>query len=117
MSFLNRILSCSSGCAKVDAINLEELEGRKAVYLDVRTSGEYATGHIEKSHNIPLQELGQYIEDIRDFNAPVIAYCRSGKRSEVACTMLKAQGIECYNGGGFIDLRNMLSEYKTSILN
>jgi rhodanese-related sulfurtransferase len=116
MSFFNRILACGSGCAKIDTLNISDLEKRQVVYLDVRTTAEYQSGHIRPSKNIPLQELGQHMAKLKALNVPIIAYCRSGKRSEVACTMLKAQQIECYNGGGYIDLQSKITEHKAATL-
>lgn len=115
MNFINRIIGCS-GCAKIDNLDLNDLENRHVIYLDVRTKVEYQSGHVSPSKNIPLQELGQHVAQLKALNAPIIAYCRSGKRSEVACTMLKAQHIECYNGGGYLELQSMITEQKATSL-
>ena len=49
-----------------------------AVILDVRTRQEYAQGHIPGSKNIPLQELEQVQNVLRDKSIPIYTYCYSG---------------------------------------
>lgn len=73
------------------------LEG--AAIVDVRTPGEFATGHIKGSKNIPLDKISFYCGELKKSGKPVIACCRSGARSGAAVRILKANGIEAYNGG------------------
>ena len=75
-----------------------------AIIIDVRTKGEYVSGHIEGSKNIPLDELEDRIEEIINMNKPVIACCASGMRSGSATAMLKNAGVESLNGGGWKNL-------------
>jgi phage shock protein E len=49
--------------------------------------------------NIPLNELKLKSDLIRKWNKPVITVCRSGNRSGIAKGILKATGIDAYNGG------------------
>ena len=53
--------------------------------LDVRTSREYAMGHLENSALIPVQELQRRINefDLHKNNA-ILIYCATGNRSTVA---------------------------------
>lgn len=56
---------------------------------------------------IPLDQLPQRIEEIRDLPKPVIVFCMSGNRSGMAMNLLKQQGInEVVNGGGISDMLN-----------
>ena len=64
----------------------------KAVLVDVRTTGEYASGHIPGSHNVPLDNLGRIDDDDPDENTPVFVYCLSGGRSGRAVSMIKQMG-------------------------
>lgn len=81
---------------------------KNAIILDVRTYEEFASGHIKGSKNIPLQILGSKINEIKKLNKPVIACCRSGMRSAQATSILKQNGIDCINGGGWQSLQSKL---------
>lgn len=81
---------------------------RGAVIIDVRTTGEYASGHIKGSKNIPLDKIQSKVQEIKKLNKPVIACCRSGARSGQATSFLKQNGIECINGGGWDSLERQL---------
>lgn len=90
------------------ASDVSEFVAKGAIILDVRTAGEFAEGHIEGSKNIALQVLNGKISDIKKWNKPIIACCRSGMRSAQATSILKQNGIECINGGGWTSLQNKL---------
>jgi rhodanese-related sulfurtransferase len=79
--------------------DFKELVKRGALIIDVRTPGEYATGHVKGSKNIPLDQLDKHIDALKKDGKPVIACCRSGARSGAAVSRMKAAGIEAYNGG------------------
>jgi phage shock protein E len=83
---------------------LEQAFQKGAVIVDVRTKPEYQQGHLEGSKNIPLNEIKLKLETIRKWNKPVITVCRSGSRSAMAKNVLKAAGIEVYNGGAWTSL-------------
>lgn len=48
--------------------------------IDVRTPGEFATGHIPGSYNIPLPQLATHRAEIRSACGPVVLVRRSGSR-------------------------------------
>ena len=87
---------------------IEEFKNKGAIILDVRTPEEFKEGHIFGSKNIALQVLNNNIETIKKWNKPVIACCRSGMRSAQATSILKQNGIECVNGGGWSSLQSKL---------
>ena len=87
---------------------IKEFMEKGAVILDVRTKEEYNEGHIKGSKNIALQSLNTKIDEIKKWNKPVIACCRSGMRSAQATSLLKQNGIECINGGGWTSLQGKL---------
>ncbi len=69
--------------------------------LDTRTAEEYAGGHIEGFHNIPVDELRERLGEIES-GKPVYVICQSGLRSYIACRILAGYGYEAYNfAGGF----------------
>ncbi|MEM7038390.1 MAG: rhodanese-like domain-containing protein [Bacteroidota bacterium] len=76
-----------------------------ATIVDVRSPAEFSGGHIEGALNIPLGEVPENMADLKKLGTPVIVCCASGMRSGRAKRMLKAEGIEVYNGGGWTSLR------------
>lgn len=80
-----------------------------ALIVDVRTPAEFRAGHLEGSKNIPLDSLGERINDLKKMNKPIITVCRSGARSSVAKGLLKNAGLEVYNGGAWISLKNKVA--------
>ncbi|MFE5917652.1 rhodanese-like domain-containing protein [Streptomyces sp. NPDC056468] len=64
--------------------------------IDVRTPGEYATGHLPGAHNIPLDRLDEATDALRNAarRTPLLIVCASGTRSAKGCAQLAAQGIE-----------------------
>lgn len=81
---------------------------KEAVIIDVRTYEEFASGHIKNSKNIPLQIIASKVNEIKKLNKPVIACCRSGMRSAQATSILKQNGIDCINGGGWQSLESKI---------
>jgi cysteine synthase/rhodanese-related sulfurtransferase len=65
-----------------------------AVLLDVRTPAEYASGHIAKAVNIPLQafQAGPVRGLPADPSKPIVTICATGRRSVAALPLLKALG-------------------------
>ena len=79
-----------------------------AQIIDVRSTGEFASGHIKGSINIPLQVLGNNLSKIKK-DKPVITCCASGMRSASAKNMLLSKGYtSVYNGGGWTSLNRKL---------
>lgn len=75
-----------------------------ASIIDVRTTSEFARGHIRRSTNIPLDVLATQLGKIPK-DKPVITCCASGMRSAAARGMLLKQGYSpVYNGGNWRDL-------------
>lgn len=70
-----------------------------AVIVDVRSPGEYKSGHIKGSLNIPVDQIRGKTAELKKKGKPVITCCRSGSRSGMAKSILDAAGVECYNGG------------------
>lgn len=89
---------------KGGGMTVEEALQKDAKVIDVRTKGEYQSGHGKGSVNIPLQELGSHIDKIKAWNKPVITVCASGMRSRSAKSQLKRHEIEAVNGGPWQNL-------------
>jgi rhodanese-related sulfurtransferase len=88
--------------------DLQEVISNGAVILDVRSKGEYQSGHLKNSINIPVDTLEQNIKKIKK-DKPVITCCASGARSASALRILKANGFEeVYNGGAWTSLKKYM---------
>ena len=85
--------------------NYSELIKNGAIILDVRSKGEYSSGCIKDSINIPVDQLRNNLGKLKDKNLPIITCCASGMRSASAKSILKSEGyMEVYNGGGWMSL-------------
>ena len=74
--------------------------------IDVRTSDEYKTGHIEKAINIDYFGGEAFEKDLNqlDKNKSYVIYCRTGHRSGLAMKIMEKLGFtEVYNIGGLMD--------------
>lgn len=59
------------------------------ILLDVRTQDEYDSGHIKDSILIPVDKLKKEAENnLKDKDATIFVYCRSGNRSTTAAKIL-----------------------------
>ncbi|MBS1729161.1 MAG: rhodanese-like domain-containing protein [Bacteroidetes bacterium] len=80
-----------------------------AIILDVRSRGEYETGHIRDSINIPVDQLSKHISKLGDKNKCIICCCASGMRSGSAKRILDSHGFKSVlNGGGWRSLQNKI---------
>lgn len=67
--------------------------------VDVRTMKEYEEGHIAGAQNVDVLEDGfvEKCEGVLDRKRPVAVYCRSGKRSAKAASLLSGKGYRVTN--------------------
>ena len=91
------------------SVNYAELIKEGAIILDVRSKGEYGSGHIRGSMNIAVEQLGNNLNKLKDKNKPIITCCASGMRSASAKSILRSKGYtQVYNGGSWTSLRNKI---------
>lgn len=76
--------------------------------IDVRTHAEFAGGHVAGSINIPLQEIGNRIEEVKSMPQPILFCCASGMRSGQATQYFKSIGVDCENGGGWMEVNGRI---------
>lgn len=81
-----------------------------ASIIDVRSPEEFAGGHVANSINIPLQEIPDRIEELKSMTAPLILCCASGNRSGQAQRFLAQAGLDCINGGSWLDVNNLMAK-------
>ena len=82
---------------------LDTLPG--CVLLDVREEEEYITGHAMNALLLPVDELTEETaaQAIPDRDTPVLVYCRSGYRSDLAARKLDRLGyVRVYDIGSLI---------------
>ena len=70
-----------------------------AQLVDVRTPAEYETSRLEGALHIPLDELQAAAGNL-DRARPVVFYCRSGERSQMAVEAFRASGWDAYAMSG-----------------
>ncbi len=78
---------------------LPELKRNDAIFVDVRSAGEFANGNAPGTINIPLNELGNRLSEIPK-SSPIVLCCASGTRSGMAKLLLRRQGyLKVHNIG------------------
>lgn len=91
--------------------NLSELVKNGAIILDVRSAGEFASGHIKGAINISVDSLKNNLAQLKDKNQTIITCCASGMRSSAAKSILSANGYSnVFNGGGWSSLNSKISK-------
>ncbi|MFG2750871.1 rhodanese-like domain-containing protein [Streptomyces xanthophaeus] len=63
--------------------------------IDVRTPGEYASGHLPGAVNVPLDRIAQSLPELRRSaeDRTLLLVCASGARSQSAARTLASQGV------------------------
>lgn len=85
---------------------LPQLKKNGALFVDVRSAMEFASGNAPGTINIPLPELGRRLTEIPK-SAPVVLCCASGTRSGMAKMVLLKNGYkDVYNVGTWGKLMN-----------
>lgn len=73
-----------------------------AFLVDVRTSGEFASGSVSGAVNIPLDQIESRLNEFKD-KKTIIVFCRSGNRSGQAKSILERSGFTNVLNGGTWD--------------
>jgi phage shock protein E len=97
------ILICTTATISLANDAIEEVA---PYWIDVRTPAEYETGHLPGSRNINFDRIGAGIVKVtEDKGAPIVLYCRSGRRSGLAKQSLEQLGYtNVINAGGINDV-------------
>jgi phage shock protein E len=74
-----------------------------ALVIDVRSPGEFNSGHLPNAINLPLGELETTLpRRVKDKNQVLLLHCHSGMRSGMAKKKLKALGYaNAFNLGSY----------------
>ena len=87
-------------------MNLQDvIKDPTTVVVDVRTPAEFAGGNVVGSLNIPLNELPQRMDELKQQSNQIVLCCASGMRSANAEAFLRQQGLSnVHNGGAWVDV-------------
>lgn len=108
-------LNAAAESSAKEAYNL--MLEKKAVIVDVREKDEIESGMIAKADWFPLSKIESdknWKEDFKKLAAgkKIFVYCRSGRRSGKVKDILKAEGMESENLGGYETLKSELPVQK-----
>ena len=85
-------LGCSEH-ARVSSAKAHQLVQSGARLVDVRASFEFAAGHLPGAVNVPVQQMRQRAQELEPKDKPIVVYCHSGSRSQMAFEELKSAGF------------------------
>lgn len=83
-----------------------------ALVIDVRSRGEFGSGHLPNAINIPLDEISSVVpQRVGDKNQVMLLHCQSGMRSAIAAKKLKGMGYtKVFNMGSLQRAGNLVGE-------
>ena len=83
-----------------------------ALVVDVRSPGEFASGHLPVAINLPLDEIESALpRRVKDKNQVLLLHCLSGTRSGMAKNKLKQMGyLNVHNLGSYGRAENILKQ-------
>ena len=87
---------------QVHVDEVRSLVENNAYIVDVREEREFANGHLNGAHNVPLSQLEERMHEIPK-DVPVYLHCRSSQRSYYAICRLQ--------GNGYTNVYNMSGSY------
>lgn len=99
--FLSSLFSCQQK-GDFKSMTVDEfdtfIQSEDVQRLDVRTLAEYSEGHITKTININVMDdsFAAMADSLLQKDKPVAVYCRTGKRSKKAATILSEKGYKMF---------------------
>ena len=87
--------SSSSSASTAAAVSVApQMDPTGAVVIDVRTPGEFGSGHLDGAVNIDVQ-AADFVSQIRSLDPAgrYLVYCRSGNRSAAAIDIMRSLGF------------------------
>lgn len=99
-----------NGIAKDESEIKKILNQPSTVVIDVRSADEFASGHIDQAILIPHDEIaGKINASVLSKNTPIVLYCRSGRRAEIAKATLEKMGYRrVVNAGGIGEFKSIM---------
>lgn len=94
-----------------DSVDYKTLLIEGAIIVDVRSLSEFSVGNIDNSLNIPVGELMDNLDLLKNKDQTIITCCASGIRSGAAKQILITNGYSnVINGGGWSSLNNKINK-------
>jgi rhodanese-related sulfurtransferase len=89
------LVSQRAGGAALSTLEATQLINRKdALVLDIRSSEEYARGHVLNARSMPAAQLSTRVEELQKFKTrPIILTCQNGNASSGPCDTLRKAGF------------------------
>ena len=90
---------------------VDAIKNPNATLIDIREPYELQMdGSVPNAINIPMGEVPEKLDEIKDMPKPIVIFCRSGGRASSTLNFMKENGIEeVFNGGGFNDVNEILN--------
>jgi len=83
----------AAGPSVTTLVATQLINSRHAQLVDVRRAEDFAAGSMPNARNIPLEQLGQRIGELRK-DRPVILVCQNGRTSGRAASRVRAGGLQ-----------------------
>jgi len=102
------LTACNSIAKKSPNLTINDFETgvkkQNVQVLDVRTAGEYETGHLQNAVLADWSKQEDFVKKVQtlDKSKPVYTYCLVGGRSAAAAKWLTTKGYKVYNMNGGI---------------
>lgn len=98
-------------CAPSNTIAASDIANHKdALFIDLRTASERASGYIANDKHHPLDQLVANLDCLQPYqDTPIIFYCQTGVRS--------AQAVALCQQKGWRDVRHIAGGYKAVVAN
>ena len=94
---------------------IEDFTSRGFALIDVRTSGEFARGHIPGAINISVDEIRERKSEIASKN--LLVNCQVGQRGHTASQLLKELGFNAVNlDGGYLTWINSPAAFNPQLI-
>jgi phage shock protein E len=89
--------------AQIPEKDAREYLKKGALVIDVRSPGEFNSGHLASAINIPLDEIESTVpQRVKDKHQILLLHCASGMRSGVAKNKLQGMGYtNAFNLGSY----------------
>src|SRR5690242_3210064 len=78
---------------QVDGATAHKLVASGVKVVDVRTPAEFEAGHVPGALNIPHDQMAARHAEIGPPSTPVLLYCKSGRRTDIAARALREKGF------------------------
>jgi rhodanese-related sulfurtransferase len=84
---------------------------KEGTVVDVRSYPEFSAGSVVDAVNVPLPEIASRLDYLQSLKMPLVLCCASGNRSGMATQILQSLGVDCLNGGSWLEVN-----YQKSLL-